>query len=272
MEGEGVDLVVPGDEVALPDGSIDLAISCECFEHNPRWVETFRNMHRMTMPGGLVLVTCASTGRREHGTARTTPAQSPGTTARGWDYYRNLSRRDFEEHFRLAEMFERHAFFRNDVSKDLYFIGRREGAASPLSRFDFGAFWSELDSVNTLVIPDQPFRTRRLFGRLLEMPLKWAERLPERGYQEVALRWPAIERSIKARFSRRTWNRPRGVGPVLTPITGERRASGAGAGDRNRDCASGPDRNPAPHHRRDRGRRHGRDRRRSHRRRRGTAR
>jgi SAM-dependent methyltransferase len=203
VAGEGVDLVAPGDEVALPDASIDLAISCECFEHNPRWVETFRNMHRMTMPGGVVLITCASTGRREHGTARTTPGESPGTTARGWDYYGNLTREDFERHLPIAQMFERHAFYRNDVSKDLYFIGQRAGAVSRLSDLDLGALWVDIDSVNTLVARDEPFRTRRLFGRLLELPLKLAERLPERSYQEVALRWPAVERSIKARFSRR---------------------------------------------------------------------
>jgi SAM-dependent methyltransferase len=204
VAGEGVDVVAPGDELALPDGSLDLAISCECFEHNPRWIETFRNMHRMTMPGGIVLITCASTGRREHGTARTTPAESPGTTARGWDYYRNLARSDFEQHLPLAQMFERHAFYRNDVSKDLYFIGQRAGSESRLSGFDFGRFWVDIDSVNTLVARDQPVGPRRWLGRLLELPLKAAELLPERSYQEVALRWPGIERAIKARFSRRT--------------------------------------------------------------------
>lgn len=33
----------------------DITISCNCFEHNPYWRETFLNMHRMTKEGGLCL-------------------------------------------------------------------------------------------------------------------------------------------------------------------------------------------------------------------------
>ena len=33
--GPGVDVVASGHELALPDRDVDLAISCECFEHNP---------------------------------------------------------------------------------------------------------------------------------------------------------------------------------------------------------------------------------------------
>lgn len=59
-EGKDVDVVASGHEVAFPDGSFDLAICCECFEHNPQWLQTFTNMHRMTKAGGVVIVTCAS--------------------------------------------------------------------------------------------------------------------------------------------------------------------------------------------------------------------
>src|SRR5262245_54404953 len=78
-EGPGVDLVCSGHEISLPDRSFDITISCECFEHNPYWLETFRNMHRMTCDGGLVVITCASRGRLEHGTPRTDFSSSPGT-------------------------------------------------------------------------------------------------------------------------------------------------------------------------------------------------
>ena len=86
VAGADVDMVVSGDKVALPDASINLTISCECFEHNPLWLETFINMHRMTKAGGIVVVTCASRGRLEHGTARPPPTsrlarpRSVGTT------------------------------------------------------------------------------------------------------------------------------------------------------------------------------------------------
>ena len=194
--GPGVEIVASGDEVALPDGSVDLAISCECFEHNPKWRETFVNMHRMTKPGGVVAVTCASRGRLEHGTTRTRPAESPGTIARGWDYYRNLNREDFERRLPLATLFERHAFFRNGVSKDLYFLGRKPGGPARL-RLDLPELWSELNAVNTLVVPDEPRPARRRLRRLLDRPVKWAERLPDPLYQDFVIRWSGAERAIR---------------------------------------------------------------------------
>ena len=128
-EGKDVDVVASGHEVAFPDGTFDLTICCECFEHNPQWLQTFTNMYRMTKAGGVVLVTCASRGRREHGTARSSPEESPGTAAVGWNYYRNLNRPDFERRLDLGEMFGVHAFFGNRVSKDLYFVGKKKGMA-----------------------------------------------------------------------------------------------------------------------------------------------
>src|SRR5687767_6017676 len=77
VEGPGVDVVGYGHEVDQPDGMFDLAISGECFEHDPHWAETFANMARMTRPGGLVAFTCGSRGRPEHGTQRTRADDSP---------------------------------------------------------------------------------------------------------------------------------------------------------------------------------------------------
>ena len=50
-------------DIALPTASFDVVISCECFEHNPYWRETFLNMTRVLRPGGLFVLTCATTGR-----------------------------------------------------------------------------------------------------------------------------------------------------------------------------------------------------------------
>jgi SAM-dependent methyltransferase len=52
IAGVGVDIVCEGDKVDHPDNIYDVAISCECFEHNPNWLETFENMHRITKEGG----------------------------------------------------------------------------------------------------------------------------------------------------------------------------------------------------------------------------
>ncbi len=51
-EGPGVDVVSSGHALDFPDETFDVTLSCECFEHNPYWLETFRNMHRMTKAGG----------------------------------------------------------------------------------------------------------------------------------------------------------------------------------------------------------------------------
>ena len=64
--GPGVDLACQGQLVEFPTGHFDTVISAECMEHNPFWRETIANMLRMTRAGGLVLLSCATTGRLEH--------------------------------------------------------------------------------------------------------------------------------------------------------------------------------------------------------------
>lgn len=121
-EGPGVDVVCKGHEYK-DRKRFDCVISCECFEHNPHWVETFRNMVRLTRTGGLVVFSCATTGRSEHGTSRTCAWASPLTVAQGWDYYRNLTEQDFRNEFDIDVMFSSYAFEVNPASSDLYFWG-----------------------------------------------------------------------------------------------------------------------------------------------------
>lgn len=117
--GPGVDLIANGEDLNFPDDEFDVAISAECFEHNPEWQATFANMHRMARTA--VIVTCASDGRPEHGTARSSPGSSPLTT--GWNYYKNLNEDDFEQAFNLDTMFKFYEFQYNPESQDLYFLG-----------------------------------------------------------------------------------------------------------------------------------------------------
>jgi len=91
--GPGVDVVASGHDFG-DDEAYATVVSSECLEHDPGWDLTLRNALRVLRPGGLLLLTCATTGRHEHGTARTSPDVSPGTTARGWDHYRNLTADD----------------------------------------------------------------------------------------------------------------------------------------------------------------------------------
>ena len=62
IDGPGVDVVSDAKDVFLGN-DFDVAVSCECFEHNPYFLKTFENMCAHVKPGGLVLFTCATTGR-----------------------------------------------------------------------------------------------------------------------------------------------------------------------------------------------------------------
>ena len=125
--GPGVDIACPGQLLEFPSGHFDVAISCECFEHNPYWVETFINMLRMTSASGIVIMSCATTRRREHGTARTNAEASPFTSKRGWTYYRNLTARDVRDEVPLGNWLEDWLCMASPEGYDLYFIGRRRG-------------------------------------------------------------------------------------------------------------------------------------------------
>jgi SAM-dependent methyltransferase len=133
-EGPGVDVVSYGHEVDYADAHFDMTLSGECFEHDPYWRETFLNMVRMTRQDGLVVFTCASRGRVEHGTSRTDRMQSPGTQSKGLDYYGNLSERDFETKVRLDELFVEYRFWYMPTSLDLYFVGVRAGDSIKATR------------------------------------------------------------------------------------------------------------------------------------------
>lgn len=121
--GKGVDIVCEGQKLDHPDNSYDVVLTCECFEHNPYWAETFINMHRMLRPNGLMIMTCATTGRREHGTSRTSPSKSPLTIAKGWDYYKNLTELDFRGKIDIDNLFENYLFEVDKKACDLYFHG-----------------------------------------------------------------------------------------------------------------------------------------------------
>lgn len=127
--GAGVDIVCPGQSYEAPDESFDVTISCECMEHNPFWKETFLNMVRMTKAGGTVIMSCATTGRDEHGTARSNPEWSPLTVDQGWNYYRNLTADDFYKEIDIEKIFQAHVFIFDVRSSDLYFMGFRPGSS-----------------------------------------------------------------------------------------------------------------------------------------------
>jgi hypothetical protein len=116
--GKGVDVI--GAAHTLQLGKYDTVISCECFEHDKYWKETFKKMYDSAKC--LVVFSCATTGRQEHGTTRTNPADSPFTN----DYYKNLTEQDFREAFDIDSMFSKYQFSVNERPEDLYFWGLKK--------------------------------------------------------------------------------------------------------------------------------------------------
>jgi SAM-dependent methyltransferase len=87
--GAAVDVVASGHDFGR-DESFDTVVTTECLEHDPGWADTLGNIVRVLRPGGTLLLTCATRGRHEHGTTRTSPTMSPSTN----DHYRNLTATD----------------------------------------------------------------------------------------------------------------------------------------------------------------------------------
>jgi SAM-dependent methyltransferase len=136
-QGRNVDLISKGHELALPDASVDIIVSTECFEHDQFYERTLQNIVRMVKPGGLFLFTCATTGRLEHGTRRTTPQDAPFIQdVPSWsDYYKNLEEEDIRKALDLEQLFSTFEFSKNDESKDLYFWGIKKGEL--VNRIDY---------------------------------------------------------------------------------------------------------------------------------------
>lgn len=122
--GANVDIVCQGQDFDGEDNSFDVVISSEVMEHNPYWVETMNNMIRVCKPNGLIIMSCATTGRKEHGTARTDPESSPLTVELGWNYYKNLTENDFIINGAVEGI--ESVFWVNWKSFDLYMLGFKQ--------------------------------------------------------------------------------------------------------------------------------------------------
>lgn len=116
--GPNVDIVCAGHKFR-PDHLFDIVISSECFEHDRFYKETLINAVNLLKSGGMLLFTCATTGRHEHGTSRSAPSSSPFTN----DYYKNLTEEDIRQAIDIENIFIEYAFDGNSKMHDLYFYG-----------------------------------------------------------------------------------------------------------------------------------------------------
>lgn len=134
VKGKNVTVVSKTKDLEFHDETFDTIISTECFEHDPEYSESFLKIYKMLKPDGLFCFTCASTGRKEHGTRRTSPKVSLGTVGNlndMCDYYKNLTETDLNDVLNLNENFSMWDTYYNEKSKDLYFIGIKKGVEIP---------------------------------------------------------------------------------------------------------------------------------------------
>ena len=84
----------------------DVIVSTEALEHDIHWALTLLAATDALKVGGLLLLTCATTGRGEHGTRASRPEDAPGLP---WpDYYRNITEDDVRSVLDLDHLFDTH--------------------------------------------------------------------------------------------------------------------------------------------------------------------
>jgi len=127
-----VTIVSKTKDLDIPDETFDTIVSTECFEHDPEYRESFKKIYKMLKPDGLFFFTCATIGRPEHGTRRTTPEDSYGSIGNledMTDYYKNLTIFDVNEVLNLNNLFSVWDSYYNEKSADLYFLGIKNGSS-----------------------------------------------------------------------------------------------------------------------------------------------
>lgn len=131
ISAPNVTIVSKTKDLTFEDNSFDTIVSTECFEHDPEYEKSLLKIYNMLKPDGLFVFTCASTGRAEHGTRRTSPGCSYGTIgglSDMSDYYKNLTNIDVDAVLDCNNTFSSWNTYYNQYSKDLYFVGIKKGA------------------------------------------------------------------------------------------------------------------------------------------------
>ena len=124
--GNNVDIISRGHEYTS-DFLYDVVISTETFEHDEFYPQTIQNMYKLLKPNGLFLFTCATTGRPEHGTTRTSPQDAPFIG----DYYKNLTEADIRAVIDVEASFSQFEFQSRQNPADLYFYGVKVDDSPP---------------------------------------------------------------------------------------------------------------------------------------------
>ena len=124
-KGNNVDVVSPG-HLYESGFLFDVVTSTECFEHDMYYPRTIQRMIDLLRSGGLFFFTCASDGRPEHGTIRTTPHDAPFLpmlNEKWGNYYKNLNEDNIKAIINVDHIFSEYEFEYEPNTCDLYFWG-----------------------------------------------------------------------------------------------------------------------------------------------------
>ena len=135
-EGKNVTLISRGEKVNFEDSYFDVTMSSECFEHNPEWQQTLINMIRQTSKEGLVVFSCATFGRRKHGTSDSADKgkSAPLAVAIGQEYYSNVKGRDVKKIANKYFMPSSYFIIYDFSHRDLFFCGLNSGDIRELKK------------------------------------------------------------------------------------------------------------------------------------------
>ena len=83
-----------------PKDKVDVVISTECFEHDPYFEASLNNMYNLLLGDGLMVFTCATYGRAEHG---------PSPIINNRMFYRNITIANIVNAINLEQHFSKFA-------------------------------------------------------------------------------------------------------------------------------------------------------------------
>jgi SAM-dependent methyltransferase len=124
IQTNNVTIISKTKDLPFENNTFDTIISTEYFEHDSEYKDSFIKIYDMLKPDGLFCFSCAGFDRPEHGTRRTTTIGKLDDIS---DYYKNLTVIDINEALPLYTMFSFWDTYYNYDSKDLYFIGIKNG-------------------------------------------------------------------------------------------------------------------------------------------------
>jgi SAM-dependent methyltransferase len=127
--GKNVHVVSKIHELAYPPEHFDVVISTEMLEHDRFWKQSLDKMVKLLKPGGLIIITAASTARHEHGTIGHSEHTSPLTMQDPeWkSYYKNITDADIRGVIDIESVFASFEFRIAAEGEDIQFWGIKKG-------------------------------------------------------------------------------------------------------------------------------------------------